>query len=168
MSATEDSDRKRLTNIRHAIPETVNQVIASHKRRIPEIHKVGTDTAVPDEYLDAMLEYYVKRLVEERFVYVIFGHVSENNLHVNVLPNTLEELKRAEKLAEEFARYAVEHGGTVSGEHGVGKLKRSLLKVMYGERGVEEMFQVKKTLDPQLILNPGDMSIPTIERLRPC
>jgi len=67
MSATEDSDRKRLTNIRHAIPETVNQVIASRKRRIPEIHKVGTDTAVPDQYLDAMLDYYVKRLVEERF-----------------------------------------------------------------------------------------------------
>jgi len=157
MSATEDSDRKRLANIRHALPETVNQVIASRKRRIPEIHKVGTDTAVPDRYLDAMLDYCVKRLVEERFEYVIFGHISENNLHVNVLPNTLEELKRAERLAEEFARYAVEHDGTVSGEHGVGKLKRSLLKLMYGERGVEEMFQVKKTLDPQLILNPGDI-----------
>jgi len=157
MSATGDSDRKRLTNIRHATPETVNQVIASRKRRIPEIHKVGTDTAVPDEYLDAMLEHYVKRLVEERFEYVIFGHISENNLHVNVLPNTLGELRRAERLAEEFASWAVEHSGTVSGEHGVGKLKRSLLKLMYGERGVEEMFQVKKTLDPQLILNPGNI-----------
>jgi len=157
MSATEDSDRKRLTNIRHVVPEAVNQVIASRKRQIPEIHKVGTDTAAPDQYLDAMLEYYVKRLVEERFEYVIFGHISENNLHVNVLPNTLEELRRAERLAEEFARYAVEHGGTVSGEHGVGKLKRNLLKVMYGEKGVEEMFQVKKTLDPQLVLNPGNI-----------
>jgi len=157
MSATQNSDRKRLTNIRHALPETVNQTIASRKRRIPEIHKVGTDTAVPDQYLDAMLDYYLKRLVEERFEYVIFGHVSENNLHVNVLPNTLEELKRAERLAEEFARWAVEHGGTVSGEHGVGKLKRNLLKLMYSEKGVQEMFQVKKTLDPQLILNPGDI-----------
>jgi len=157
MSATEGSDRKRLTNIRHALPETVNQVIASRKRQIPEIHKVGTDTAVPDEYLDAMLEYYVKRLVEERFEYVIFGHISENNLHVNVLPNTLEVLRRAERLAEEFAGWAVEHGGTVSGEHGVGKLKRSLLKLMYGEKGVEEMLQVKKTLDLQLILNPGNI-----------
>ena len=157
MSATTDSDRKRLTNIRHVVPETVNQVIASRKRRIPEIHKVGTDTAVPDQYLDAMLDYYVKRLVEERFEHVIFGHISENNLHVNVLPNTLEELRRAERLAEEFARYAVERGGTVSGEHGVGKLKRSLLKLMYGEKGVEEMFQVKKTLDHQLILNPGNI-----------
>jgi D-lactate dehydrogenase (cytochrome) len=157
MSTTQDSDRKRLTNIRHALPETVNRTIASRKRQIPEIHKVGTDTAVPDQYLDAMLDYYVKRLVEERFEYVIFGHISENNLHVNLLPNTLEELKRAERLAEEFARWAVEHGGTVSGEHGVGKLKRNLLKLMYGERGVEEMFQVKKTLDPQLILNPGNI-----------
>ena len=155
MSATTDSDGKRLTNIRHAIPETVNQVIASHKRKIAEVHKVGTDTAVPDQYLDAMLDYYLKRLVEERFEYVIFGHISENNLHVNVLPNTLEELRRAERLAEEFARWAVEHGGTVSGEHGVGKLKRNLLKLMYGERGVKGMFQVKKALDPQLILNPG-------------
>jgi len=157
MSATEDSGRRRLTEIRHALPETVNQTIASSKRRIPEIHKVGTDTAVPDEYLDAMFDFYVKRLVEERFEYVIFGHISENNLHVNILPNTLEELKRAERLAEEFARYAVEHSGTVSGEHGVGKLKRSLLKIMYGEKSVEEMFQVKKALDPQLILNLGDI-----------
>lgn len=157
MSATDDSGRKRLTEIRHAVPETVNQRIASLKMKIPEIHKVGTDTAVPDQYLDAMLDCYVKRLVEERFEYVIFGHISENNLHVNVLPSTLEELRRAERLAEDFARYAVEHGGTVSGEHGVGKLKRSLLKVMYGEKGVEEMFQVKKALDPQLILNLGDI-----------
>jgi len=157
MSTTDDADRKRLTNIRHALPETVNQRIASRKRLVPEVHKVGTDTAVPDQYLDAMLDYYVKRLVEERFEYVIFGHISENNLHVNILPNTLEELKRAERLAEEFARYTVEHGGTVSGEHGVGKLKRNLLKVMYGERGVEEMFQVKKALDSKLILNPGNI-----------
>jgi len=157
MSATEDSDRKKLTNIRHTLPETVNQRIASRKRQIPEIHKVGTDTAVPDKYLDAMLDLYVERLVEERFEYVIFGHISENNLHVNMLPNTLEELKRAEKLAEEFAKYAVEHGGTVSGEHGIGKLKRNLLKIMYGEKSVEDMFQVKKTLDPQLILNPRNV-----------
>jgi len=88
---------------------------------------------------------------------LIFGHISENNLHVNVLPNTLEELRRAERLAEEFARYAVERGGTVSGEHGVGKLKRNLLMIMYGEKAVEEMFQVKKTLDHQLILNPGNI-----------
>ena len=157
MSATDDSGRKRLTEIRHAVPETVNQRIASLKSKIPEVHKVGTDTAVPDQYLDAMLDYYLRRLAEEGFEYVIFGHISENNLHVNVLPSTLEELKRAERLAEEFARYAVEHGGTVSGEHGVGKLKRSLLKLMYGEKGVEEMFQVKKALDPQLILNLGDI-----------
>ena len=157
MSATEDSDRKKLTNIRHTLPETVNQRIASRKRQIPEIHKVGTDTAVPDKYLDAMLDLYVERLVEERFEYVIFGHISENNLHVNMLPNTLEELKRAEKLAEEFAKYAVEHEGTVSGEHGIGKLKRNLLKIMYGEKSVEDMFQVKKTLDPQLILNPRNV-----------
>jgi len=157
MSATEDSDRKRLTNIRHVVPETINQTIATRKRKISEIHKVGTDTAVPDKYLDAMLDFYVKRLVEERFDYVIFGHISENNLHVNVLPNTLEELRRAERLAEEFARYAVERGGTVSGEHGVGKLKRNLLKAMYGQKGVDEMFQLKKTLDPQLILSPGNI-----------
>ncbi len=157
MSATDDSDAKRLTKIRHALPETVNQTIASRKRKIPEIHKVGTDTVVPDNCLDAMLEYYVKRLIEERFEYVIFGHIAENNLHVNILPNTLEELKRAEMAAEEFARWAVEHGGTISGEHGVGKLKRNLLKVMYGEKCVEEMFQVKKTLDPQLILNRGNI-----------
>ena len=56
-----------------------------------------------------------------------------------------------------FAKRAVELGGSVAAEHGIGKLKRDFLKAMYGEKGIEEMQAVKRALDPQWLLNRGNM-----------
>ena len=56
-----------------------------------------------------------------------------------------------------FAKRAVELGGTVAAEHGIGKLKREFLKIMYGERGISEIQAVKRALDPKWLLNRGNM-----------
>ena len=61
-----------------------------------------------------------------------------------------------------FAKRAVELGGTVAAEHGIGKLKRAFLEVMYGTTGISEMQAVKQALDQKWILNRGNMiSIPS-------
>jgi D-lactate dehydrogenase (cytochrome) len=64
------------------------------------------------------------------------------------------------RIYQRFARKAVELGGTVSAEHGIGKLKRPFLQIMYGDDGLAQMARVKAALDPHWIINPGNM-IPT-------
>jgi D-lactate dehydrogenase (cytochrome) len=56
-----------------------------------------------------------------------------------------------------FAEKAVAFGGSVSAEHGIGKLKAKFLKTMYRPSEIEEMRAVKQALDPELLLNPGNI-----------
>ncbi len=143
--------------VRHLIPETVNALIAQRKQKHSRVHKLGTDMAVPDEHLETIIAFYKQLLEEAKMEYIIFGHIGDNHLHVNILPRTNEEVDDGMRIYQRFARKAVELGGTVSAEHGIGKLKRPFLKVMYGESGLQEMAAVKRVLDPDWILNPGNM-----------
>ncbi len=153
----DDRERARLAAFRHALPEAVNSLIGRAQREHPELTKVGTDMAVPSAALGEMMSAYHSTLDAADLRYVIFGHVGENHLHVNVLPTDMDEYARAKRLYLDLARKAVELGGTVSAEHGIGKLKRAFLEVMYGPEGVEEMRKVKRALDPGGILGPGTL-----------
>ena len=155
--ATEPREHERLTTFRHAIPETVNLHVGQLQRDCPSITKLGTDMAVPDAHQDEMLALYRKTLEEAALDYVIFGHIGDNHLHVNILPRTEEEYARGKEIYKTFAERAVAFGGTVSAEHGVGKLKTFLLPVLYGEDGVDEMRATKKIFDPRGRLNPGTL-----------
>lgn len=153
----EVGDLEKMKAVRHLIPETVNALIAQRKQQYPKVHKLGTDMAVPDEYLETIIDYYKQLLEEAGMEYIMFGHIGDNHLHVNILPRTDEEVDQGMKIYHRFAKKAVELGGTVSAEHGIGKLKRPFLHIMYGDKGLQEMAKVKKALDPKWILNPGNM-----------
>jgi glycolate oxidase len=88
---------------------------------------------------------------------VIFGHAGDGNLHPNILfdKRDAEESERVEAAVGELFEAAVELGGTLSGEHGVGMLKRPYLKMALGPLAIEIMRGIKHTLDPKGILNPG-------------
>jgi D-lactate dehydrogenase (cytochrome) len=73
------------------------------------------------------------------------------------MPSDPGELNLGKELALKFARRAVELGGTVSAEHGIGRLKHDFLRVQYGDEGLAEMAAVKKVFDPSLVLNRGVM-----------
>ena len=68
-----------------------------------------------------------------------------------------KEYERAKELELAFVKKSVSLGGTISAEHGIGKTKREFLKLLYGEKGIREMFAVKKVLDPNLILGRGNI-----------
>lgn len=155
----EAGDTERLRALRHSLPEQVNNAIARAKANHPRIHKVSTDIAVPHDALETMLEHYRAGLDGSGLEYVIFGHIGDSHLHLNVLPRDAAELSRAKEIALDFARAGVELGGTVSAEHGIGKLKHEFLRLMYGERGLDEMAAVKRALDPRGILN-RDVMLP--------
>lgn len=150
--AASPPDRERLRAFRHALPETVNAIV--RQRRLP---KVGTDMAVPEEEFSGMLEAYTRGLEASGMDHLIFGHIGECHLHVNVLPRDADEFERAKRLYLDFAAEAVRRGGTVSAEHGIGKLKHAFLRLMVGEGGLREMARVKRAFDPALILNRGNI-----------
>lgn len=150
-------DLDKMKAVRHLIPETVNALIAQRKQKYPRVHKLGTDMAVPDKHMETMISFYKKTLDEAGMEYIMFGHIGDNHLHVNILPRTDAEVDEGMTIYKQFAKKAVELGGTVSAEHGIGKLKRPFLRIMYGDEGLEEMAAVKRALDPDWILNPGNM-----------
>jgi D-lactate dehydrogenase (cytochrome) len=79
------------------------------------------------------------------------------HLHLNLLPHDADELERALAVYEKIMDLAIQCAGTVSAEHGIGKIKKTYLVKMYGEEAVEEMMRVKSGLDPQWLLNPGTL-----------
>jgi len=151
------SELEKMKTVRHFVPETVNGLIAQRKAEFHKVHKIGTDMAVPDEALKDYLKFYRSTLEEQGMEYVIFGHIGNNHLHVNMIPRNNEEVDQGMDNYMLFARRAVELGGTVAAEHGIGKLKRAFLEVMYGEKGISEMQAVKRVLDPKWIINQGNM-----------
>jgi D-lactate dehydrogenase (cytochrome) len=157
VSGTEEQGKEQLRELRHTVPEAINRIVAQRKMQIPGMHKIGTDTSVPDEKLGPMMESYSSLFKASNIEYYVFGHIAENHLHVNMLPKNQKELAGAERLAEELAKEAVGFGGTVSAEHGIGKMKRPLLKIMFSDAEINQMLTTKRALDPNLILCPGNI-----------
>jgi FAD/FMN-containing dehydrogenase len=126
--------------------------------RRSNLTKMGSDFAVPVARNREMLRIY-REMLDREFPgqYVIFGHIGDAHLHVNVLPANDEEWKRANGLMTTFARQAVALGGTVSAEHGLGKRKRHLLEIQYTPAEIEKMKEVKRILDPNSLLGPGTL-----------
>ncbi len=155
----EEKAQKKLKEFRHLVPVTVNEIIGHHKREsgLPHLSKVATDTAVPDEYLSCMMKIFKETLEASDIQYVIFGHIGNNHLHANLLPKNEMELQKAKETYHELCRYAVSVGGTVSAEHGIGKLKQPSLQILYGKEGMQKMAQLKKSLDPKGILGRGNI-----------
>lgn len=134
--------------LRHAIPASVNEQIVHN--RMP---KVGTDLAVPDEALDEMFALYEASPLP----HVLFGHVGDNHLHLNLLPRTADELREARAYYDLLARRAIDLGGTVSAEHGIGKLKRTHLEWALGPQVVRQFRALKAHVDPAGVLGRGNL-----------
>ena len=157
VGGTDQQSKIGFRRLRHAVPEAINKIVSQRKMFISGMHKVGTDAAVSDEKLLPMMNSYNTLLNATNLENYVFGHIAENHLHVNILPRTSEELVEAESLAEKLAQVAVKLGGTVSAEHGIGKMKRGLLNVMFKEAEIDQMLATKRALDPNLILCPGNV-----------
>jgi FAD/FMN-containing dehydrogenase len=146
------ADRERFRRMRHTLPELVNDTV----RRNGAL-KMNSDYAVPLERNREMLASYRKRL-EAEFPgrYVLFGHIGDAHVHINIFCDPAQP-ERATNLLADLAREAVALGGTVSAEHGLGKRKAHLLKLQYAPEHVEAMKTVKRRLDPQWLLGRGTL-----------
>ena len=146
--AVSPSDRERFRKLRHSLPEMVNATVIRQG-----FMKMGTDYAVPITRNREMLRNYRQRLETELpGRYVIYGHIGDAHAHVNMLPSSEREAAVATALLKEFAIRAVQLGGTVSAEHGLGKRKAYLLELQYAPQHIEAMMQVKRRFDPNWLL----------------
>ena len=115
------------------------------------------DATVPRSTVPAMLEHIKAVAARYDLTFGNFGHAGDGNLHPTCLTDERDanEIKKAEKAFEEIYAKAVELGGTITGEHGVGLSKRRFLENAIGSAAVEAMRAVKVALDPNMVLNPG-------------
>jgi len=150
--ATNEQDQAKLREFRHQLPVLMNEWFAHYKQR-----KVSTDMAVPDDAFPGLFRLYKDTLRSSGLRYTVFGHIGDNHVHVNILPRDDAEGARARELYVEFLKYAASVGGTLSAEHGVGKLKRDCLRLFYTDDQLRAMASVKKALDPNGILGRGNI-----------
>lgn len=150
--AATPAEIEKFKEFRHAVSAKVNEFISRVNLR-----KVGTDVAVPDEHFKNFY-YHLKSSAETSGInFLIYGHFGNSHYHLNLLPKNETEFASAKKLYGEICAKAVEMKGTVSAEHGIGKIKRDYLLMMYGEEAIKQMAQVKLAFDPKGILGRGNI-----------
>jgi D-lactate dehydrogenase (cytochrome) len=150
--AFSDVDKEKIKDFRHAISWKVNEYVTRNNFR-----KLGTDVAVPDKYFREFYFTLQSWSKQSNIDFVTYGHFGNSHIHLNFLPKNDAEFNESKNLYKKICDEAVRLGGTISAEHGVGKNKTAFLKEMYGEKVIKEMFNIKKILDPNLILGYGNI-----------
>lgn len=153
--ASDMSELQKFKDFRHTVSAKVTEFISSKG-----IRKVGTDTAVPIENFRKYYEEMKGIVNNAKLQYICYGHIGNCHLHLNMLPNDDVEFQMAKEVYVQLCKRAVELDGTVSAEHGIGKLKRDYLLNMYGEENIVQMAKIKKNIDPNLILGIGNIFDP--------
>jgi D-lactate dehydrogenase (cytochrome) len=154
----DDARAAQLLAFREAVPAAVNARVGRAKRDIdPRIAKTAGDTIVPFERLEELMQIYDEEFRRRGLDAAVWGHISDGNLHPNVIPRSMADVEAGREAVREFGLAAIRLGGSPLAEHGVGRnpIKQQLLRDLYGDEGIEQMRAVKRALDPQGKLAPG-------------
>lgn len=119
--------------------------------------KISEDATVPRSKIPDMFARLMEIKEKYQVDLVVFGHAGDGNLHPNIIADKRdhEEMRRVEQAVGEIFEAAVELGGTLSGEHGIGLFKSPFMEMEIGEVGLDLMKRIKQSWDPNNILNPG-------------
>ncbi len=158
-------DRREQKEFRHSLPDEVHSYLRRH-----DSQAWVTDFVVPADKFPEMLQAYhaAGAALREKFPregkhYLVFGHIGDYHLHVEFISHNPDELSFVRQLYADLAKQAISFGGTISGEHGVGKKTITVngrtmpyLELMYGKESLMQIARTKQALDPNLILNVGN------------
>jgi FAD/FMN-containing dehydrogenase len=155
--ALDCESESRLWALRHAASPILNRLSPSLKSM-----QFIEDAAVPPERLPQYVRGVREILARHGVRGVIFGHAGDSNIHVNPLIDVRKPEWRGTvgAILDEVTSLAAELGGTLSGEHGDGRLRTPLLERVWDARSLELFALVKRAFDPQNIFNPG-VKVPT-------
>lgn len=117
------------------------------------------DVTVPRSELAGMVTFIANCAAKHQLRVGVFGHMGDGNLHPTFLTDERneEEMERVEVALAEIVDETLRLGGTITGEHGVGLAKKSFLRQQLGDNSFELLQLIKKSLDPEGLLNPGKM-----------
>jgi D-lactate dehydrogenase (cytochrome) len=154
-----DAQRQaQLARFRESVPERVNHLVGSAKREVDQrIEKTAADMIVPFDKFAEMMDVYTRGFADRGLAFAIWGHISDGNVHPNVIPRSYDDVVQGRQAILEFGREVAKLGGCPLAEHGVGRspVKQALLRQLYGGAGIDEMRAVKRALDPAWKLAPG-------------
>lgn len=129
----------------------------SFAQRAVTQHKINEDVVVPVSRLPELV-VGVRTLGEKHAVPIVsFGHAGNGNLHVNLLPRDVDEIERAYAALPELFALVIALDGTISGEHGIGAVKREYMPLALPAATLDLMRGIKAAFDPDGILNPGKL-----------
>lgn len=152
-----ETDVEKLHAFRHGAAETANLFIEEKHREDSTITKLGTDMVIGDAPFSEVLAAYRADLEEAGLNGCIFGHATQNHLHINLLPENSEEYQRGVELMRKWAKSTKEHSGKLIGEHGIGKLKRKMFGDLIPEEYVSLCRELKADMDAENKLNIGNI-----------
>ena len=149
--------KKQILAVREAAPTGVNRRVGDAKRADERISKTAADMIVPFERFAEMMAIYESGYRARGLDYAIWGHVSDGNVHPNVIPRSYADVEAGKDAIFEFGREAARLGGCPLAEHGVGRhqVKQELLRQLYGDAGIAEMRAIRRVMDPAGKLAPG-------------
>ena len=152
-----------------ASQQEVDQLWKTRKALSPALRniapkKINEDVVVPISQLPRLIEGLEQLSLQHRIKIVNFGHAGNGNIHVNLLTNPDDpgETARAEACLSDVFSLVLELQGTLSGEHGVGIVKRDYIARELDPVALQLMHQIKHQFDPNNILNPGK-TLPAIK-----
>jgi D-lactate dehydrogenase len=120
-------------------------------------HKINEDVVVPVSHLPALVDGIKQLSARHDVLIVSFGHAGNGNLHVNLLPRDDAERERAQACLAGLFALVISLEGTLSGEHGIGMVKREFMPLALEASTLQLMRNVKAAFDPDGILNPGKL-----------
>lgn len=152
----------QLLNLREAVPAGVNRRVGLARETHPAIRKIAADAIVPFDRIAELMAFCDTEFERRGLDGAVWGHISDGNLHPNVVPRTAEELESGNEAMLMIGREATRLGGAPLAEHGVGRnpIKQQLLAEMYGPAGIEDMRRVKRAIDPEWKLASGVLFLP--------
>lgn len=146
-TANDKDHRDRMWKMRRSISPSLSNLSNG---------KIHEDIAVPRGNLASMADKLEEIRLASGLEIAVYGHAGDGNLHIVILHDSLDQnqVKKAQKCAEDVYKAAIELGGTISGEHGIGIAKRHYLKWQLPEKNIDLMKNIKKILDPSGVFNP--------------
>jgi D-lactate dehydrogenase (cytochrome) len=136
--AVADADLRRIVSLYHRAAQEPLSLLAA-------VTVEALRSQAPDAQLPSKLEA------------VTFGHVGDNHLHMNFLPKNALELRLTRAVYAALTSEVIAMGGSISAEHGIGKIKRAAFRQQVGEAGFGDMLAVKRALDPRNVLGRGNL-----------
>jgi len=146
-TALDEQSQAKFRDFRHELPLQVYEIITRNKQV-----KINPDVAVPDKHCYEFYRFMKTELQNLSLDYLMFGHIGNSHIHCNVFAQDEEEIHKAYCFYDNVISQSIKSGGSISAEHGIGKIKNKYLRQMYGEEGINYFKEIKKALDDRNLL----------------